>query len=427
MAPTLELDLIEMYRIDNDGIPSYSPMEILNGEIIIPNSETGYWDSDNCEEYANPLLVKLTRVIWNDYPEFIFLGECSLEEKYSKRKTSLVKSGIIPRMYTFPGVICQILGKKIKNGKLESIPPENVSKIKKWYNENYQNLPEGAILVQGLCGRGWPYPSILYERGTLIAIDLLFTLPDIPMTFMNEIDGDIYKVAITNIYENGGRSIDAQNLDQNLKNDYILDLTKIKNRYEQRRKMRQDHNCLKKGEIIFLDVYDNNNKIIPGILAFARKTPEETAIFAINFRDQETNFYLDLSSLLGKYSNSNYKLTIEDWTNDNKGENYKMKEITVNHIMRKIAPYGTVYLGFSAETVSIRFTSMNQYINNHILRWITADNFTEVETALFTIYPYFKTKQNHYLLKGKKIDKNKSLEENNIEDNDNILIYTFDE
>ena len=108
----MELNTIEMYRIDDDGKPAYTPLEILNGEIVIPNSESGYWESDLYEQYANPLLIKLTREIWNNYPEFIFLGECWLEEKYSQRHVSLVKSGIIPRMYTLPVVICQMLGKK---------------------------------------------------------------------------------------------------------------------------------------------------------------------------------------------------------------------------------------------------------------------------------------------------------------------------
>ena len=63
----MEIDSCEMFRIDNDGKPAYSPMEILNGEIIIQNSETGYWESDNCEYYVNPLLIKLTRDIWNEF------------------------------------------------------------------------------------------------------------------------------------------------------------------------------------------------------------------------------------------------------------------------------------------------------------------------------------------------------------------------
>ena len=425
----MELNTIEMYRIDDDGKPAYTPMEILNGEIVIPNSESGYWESDLCEQYANPLLVKLTREIWNNFPEFIFLGECWLEEKYSQRHVSLVKSGIIPRMYTLPVIICQMLGKKIlHNGNMEQVPPENVSIIKEWYKENYQNLPEGAILVQSSSGQVWPYPALLYGRGNWSAIDLLFTLPDVPMTFMNEIDGEAYRVQITNVYtskdnkpeENSAlqsnrlksrskslmklieykeqeqrererddnknmprvssrlalneylpqydlsesissiinlsgismknaREIDAKqnNLVQTLKKEDEFDLNKIKFRYDQRREMRQNHKSLKEGKLIYLNAYDNNKNVHPGIFAFARQTPEETGIFAINFRDQETNFLLDLSSLLGENGNSNSICYIVDWTLKNEGEYYFLRELTQSHVTRKIRPYSTVCFGFS--------------------------------------------------------------------------------
>ena len=431
----MELNTYEMYRIDNDGKPAYTPLEILNGEIVMPNSESGYYESDNCEKYANPLLIKLTREIWNESPEFIFLGECWLEEKYSQRHVNLVKSGIIPRMYTLPVIICQMLGKKIKhNGNMESVAPENVSIIKEWYKENYQNLPEGAILVQSSSGQVWPYPALLYGKGNWSAIDLLFTLPDIPMTFMNEIDGEAYRVQITNVYtskENkneesstnqgnrlksrskslmklietteqeqrerereeaekkitrvgskialgdflatsslsesirtiinlsgvsmqNARDIESKqnHLVQSLKKDEGFDLTKIKYRYDQRREMRASHNCLKVGELIYLNALDNNNKVHPGIFSFARKTPQETGIFAINFRDQETNFLLDLSSLLGEDGKSNSICYIVDWTSQNQGEYYFLRELTQSHVTRKIGPYSTVCFGFSMVTSS---------------------------------------------------------------------------
>ena len=419
----MELNNYELYRLDNDGQPAYSPMEIINGEIVIPNSESGYWQTDNCDNYANPLLVKLTREIWNEYPEFIFLGECWLEERYSQRHVSLVKSGIIPRMYTLPVILSQMLGKKIlHNGNIESVQPENISIIKEWYEENYKNLPEGAILVQSSSGQVWPYPALLYGKGNWSAVDLLFTLPDVPMTFMNEINGEAYRVQITNVYtskenKNEGipnndrnrlsrskslmkfietkeqeerekenknlprvnsklflndylpqydlsasissiinlsgvtnvRDIESkqQNLVQTLKKDDKFDLTKIRFRYDQRRQMRANHNSLKVGKLIYLNAFDNNNKVHPGIFAFARKTPEETGIFAINFRDQETNFLLDLSSLLGEDSNSNSICHIVDWTSNNQGEYYFLRELLQSHVNRKIGPYETVCFGFS--------------------------------------------------------------------------------
>ena len=423
----MELNTYEMYRIDNDGQPAYTPMEILNGEIVIPNSESGYWECDNCELYANPMLIKLTREIWNEYPEFIFLGECWLEERYSQRHVNLVKSGIIPRMYTLPVIISQMLGKKIMhNGNIESVQPENVSIIKEWFEDNNKNLPEGAILVQSSSGQVWPYPALLYGKGNWSAVDLLFTLPDVPMTFMKEIDGEAYRVQITNVYTSRDNKNDGNannnrnkqlsrskslmkfietkeqeerekekeenknmprvnsklflndylpqydlsasissiinlsgvqnakeienkqnNLVQALKKDEKFDLTKIRYRYDQRREMRDKHISLKVGKLIYLNAYDNNNNVHPGIFAFARRTPEETGIFAINFRDQETNFLLDLSGLLGEDGSSNSICYIVDWTSNNQGEYYFLRELIQSHVNRKIGPYETVCFGFS--------------------------------------------------------------------------------
>ena len=132
----MEMDTAELYRIDIDGKPAYTPLEILNGEIVMPNVENGYWDTDNCETYANPLLIKLTKNIWNLYPNFIFIGECWLNEKFSQRHVSLTKSGIIPRLYTLPIILCEVLGKKIqRDGRLDSVNPCDISLIKEWYNE----------------------------------------------------------------------------------------------------------------------------------------------------------------------------------------------------------------------------------------------------------------------------------------------------
>ena len=54
--------------------------------------------------------------------------------------------------------------------------------------------------------------------------------------------------------------------------------------------MRNKHICLRKGKIIYLKAMNSNGQKHPGVLAFARQTEEETGIFAINFRDQESNF-----------------------------------------------------------------------------------------------------------------------------------------
>ena len=50
------------------------------------------------------------------------------------------------------------------------------------------------------------------------------------------------------------------------------------------------------------------------------------------------------------------------------------------------------------------------------------ENFTKIEKDLYKKYPKFKKTENDFLLNGKKIDKNKTLEENKIK-NDDLLVH----
>ncbi len=84
---------------------------------------------------------------------------------------------------------------------MELCKQANVTIFKEWLEENNQYLPEGSVIVQSSSGQVWPYPALLYGRGNWPAVDLLFTLPDVPMTFLREIDGEAYRIKITNIYE----------------------------------------------------------------------------------------------------------------------------------------------------------------------------------------------------------------------------------
>ena len=459
-----EINAGEMFRIDNDGEPAYTAMDIINGEIVIPTEESGYWSSELCETYPNPLLIKMTKEIWKHHPQFVFFGECWLSEKFNKRHCSLTKSGIIPRMYTLPIIISEIFGRKIhRNGYIEQTKQGDVHILKDWYLDNYKNVPKGAMLIQSSSGQVWPYPALLYGRGNWSAVDILFTLPDIPMTFMDEIDGEAYRVKITNVYEakdnnnnNKGLFSSSSSLtsltatgkvstrskslmklieskqqemkDNALKSDnavsqvtnneympqynltssisslinlsgidisqaneldhrrerlirevgpeYGFDLTKIKLHYDHRRRMRNDHPCLRRGELIYLNTLDNDNKPHTGVFAFARVDSKETGIFAINFIGQETNFILDLTNILNKISphskpHDNTICFIEDWTQDDKGDYFFLRELIEVHANRKLAPYGSVCLGFSIldssnDNVALTLQHSNRRMINYI-------------------------------------------------------------
>lgn len=60
--------------------------------------------------------------------------------------------------------------------------------------------PDGSLVVQSTTSHSWPYPALLYKRGTWAAVDLIFFLPDIPMTFIGEQDGHAFRSKTTNIF-----------------------------------------------------------------------------------------------------------------------------------------------------------------------------------------------------------------------------------
>ena len=444
----MELDTVELYRIDIDGQPAYTSSEILNGEIVMPNMESGYWETDVCETYANPLLIKLTKSIWNLYPNFIFIGECWLNEKFATRHINLTKSGIIPRLYTLPIILCEVLGKKIqRDGRIDQVSPSDINLIQQWYNDNRKELPKGSILIQSSCGQVWPYPALLYGRGNWSAVDLLFSLKELPMTFMDEIDGEAYRVQITSVYESKENKNENQNLSNKNKmrsksllklieskemekkereeknnnkpisrtssllnfGDYIpqynlnesissiinlsgialsqskeienkqlnlikslgpeqgFDLTKIHYHYDHHRKMRYNHICLRKGDLIFLKALNNKGETHPGVLAFSRQCKEETGIFAINFREYESNFLLDLSNLLGDNTNLDTICKIKNWDNDDKEEYFFLRELTQGRITRKIGPFQSVCFGFNIVPFSQEVYKKTMETSNSIM------------------------------------------------------------
>lgn len=72
----MEPDMEELLRLDVDGLPAYTPEEVLNGEIVIRNENHGYWNTSTMENYPNPFFIKMAKTLWEKYPDFMIIGEC---------------------------------------------------------------------------------------------------------------------------------------------------------------------------------------------------------------------------------------------------------------------------------------------------------------------------------------------------------------
>jgi hypothetical protein len=113
----------------------------------------------------------------------------------------MARSGVIPRLYKMPMAISSLFGKRLhKDGRIEKCVQENVIAIKKWYDGTRRFLPDGTILIQSSTAHSLPYPAHLYGKGTWAAIDILYFMPDIPMTFMGEVNGEVYNITQQTVF-----------------------------------------------------------------------------------------------------------------------------------------------------------------------------------------------------------------------------------
>jgi len=83
-------------------------------------------------------------------------------------------------------------------------------------------------------------------------------------------------------------------------------------------------------------------------------------------------------------------------------------------------------LGENEKLMSVIFISPNQKIHYSIICKNT-DQFTKIETQLYKEYPDCGDLENYFVVNGVKINKYKSLKENNIKNSDIIIMHVFDE
>ena len=76
--------------------------------------------------------------------------------------------------------------------------------------------------------------------------------------------------------------------------------------------------------------------------------------------------------------------------------------------------------------IKINFYSVNQKIQNYSILCRKNEKFAIIEQNLYEAYPEFIETENYFLLGGKKINRNKTLAQNNINHNDNILLEIYD-
>ena len=76
---------------------------------------------------------------------------------------------------------------------------------------------------------------------------------------------------------------------------------------------------------------------------------------------------------------------------------------------------------------SINFDSVDQKLGRYSLVCKNTDIFVRLEEKLYEYYPEYKDKETYFMKNAIKIKRFKSLDENNIKENDILMLYTYDE
>ena len=385
-------EMLREHMEDEELVRHYSNYEIINGKVVIPNQECGYWNSFNFEAnkneknegekiddenssiisniYPNPLFIKMTKKIWEKYPEFIFIGEfINNSLKYNNREFILGKSGLVPKLNILPEIFTHLYA--INTGINNIVPSFNKISIndiiKNYYNLLLDNLPLNSYFISASGGTIWPYPTLLYGPGCIPYITALFTLNNIPMTYMNEIYGKSKRYQLCSYYDSIKNEYFKENKNKKKthnSNNYYLNkykvadiekqLTKtkgiksnsIKEYYEKMRILRQSHKSLLNGKLFFIK--NDNNKL----LSFCREDLEnnEIAFIGINFGETESKLELDFSYLLKKSIFKNLDINtiikIENW-DDSEINYYFIDDIFSRKHLINIMPYDSFMIGFS--------------------------------------------------------------------------------
>ena len=197
----LSLDMKEMYRRDSDNTPAYTEKEIFEGGVVLQDENCGYWASNSKSQYANPFFMKLCKGLWKRFPNYLIVAEAWGGRGFENREFNIVKSGPIPRMFDLPIAMSTLFGKKLRrDGNIVNCEKTNVNVFRTWYENIKKYMPKGSILIQSTTSHIWPYPILLYKRATWPIIDLFFLLPDIPMTFIGENEGEAFRAKTIHIF-----------------------------------------------------------------------------------------------------------------------------------------------------------------------------------------------------------------------------------
>ena len=114
---------------------------------------------------------------------------------------------------------------------------------------------------------------------------------------------------------------------------------------------------------------------------------------------------------------------------DSKEELFKIileKEREIKKLKLELSRYPIELKEEGEKLMTVNFTSVDSRIQNHSIICKNTDVFNLLEAKLYKYFKEYYDTENYFTVNGKKIHKNKTLDENNIHNNDIIILNIID-
>ena len=232
-----------------------------------------------------------------------------------------------------------------KDGSISHLAEKkDVSVLYDWYQIEREKYPQNSILIFASSWHHFPYPTSLYGLGAWAAVDLLYFLPELPMTFIGEELGWVKNPDITqgkfvspNIYK-------------------TWNLNQIKGHYDHRVQLRKKYAVLREGGMIPLFAYYATSFWHNRVFAFARFTKSdspEISIVAVNFNDVPSIFFIDYTPLRRICETGDIIYKIEDLITSGNAQYYSPEEFFQSKAFVQLPAYGSFCWGVFVQEHSL--------------------------------------------------------------------------
>ena len=174
----------------------------------------------------------------------------------------------------------------------------------------------------------------------------------------------------------------------------------------------------------------NKNTINDNKILFSEKKDEKYYINRINELENKVknleNKIKEMEVIIkekDKIINENLKNQI-NITNKSSNNNSQINRIL--ELEDEIKKFKTYFLSPGDKLITINLISVDQKVNFSTFAKVN-DKFRKIEDIVYEKYPEYQEYENFFLVNGKKVNRNKTLEENNIKDKDVLTLSKIDD